>query len=337
MSENEMNNAAETNETTAEAKKAINFTDLEIVKQYIDQQVAAAIAKFTDGTETAKKAENATYLSLPSENGEGVCKIAAKWDLTRAMLYAYSPDHPNTSYNYVEVTHAEKAEKDSDGNIIKNTYCKKTDTVANAEAVNGTKIELTQTINEEADSLDNVNLVDALHRLHAKYPIALSTGKATIDAIIPIRKLIWSGSQASRTESGTFVDFTSIFNPVYSDITTYFDIGFTLSESSDAIVYHTIVGMYIHNSKIATEGEFFPFNYEMDNYGATSIPTYNAQMLNVRRASDDTLRISCNKMVLTGAGDVTNDSYTKSSCASTAISVETGKTIYLKTVHAILQ
>lgn len=73
-------------------KKAINYTDLTIVKQYIDEQVAAAIAKFVDGEKVAK--------------------------------YANSADSAQSAGTAASAT---KATNDSDGNNIAATYLKKTD------------------------------------------------------------------------------------------------------------------------------------------------------------------------------------------------------------------
>ena len=76
-------------------KKAINYTDLTIVKQYIDEQVAAAIAKFVDGDKVAK--------------------------------YAYSADSAQSAQSAVTAVSATKATNDSDGNNIAATYLKKGD------------------------------------------------------------------------------------------------------------------------------------------------------------------------------------------------------------------
>lgn len=74
---------------TNDMKKAINYTDLTIVKQYIDEQVAAAIAKFVNGEKVAK--------------------------------YANSADSAERAGS------ATKATNDSNGNNIANTYLKKDD------------------------------------------------------------------------------------------------------------------------------------------------------------------------------------------------------------------
>lgn len=76
---------------TNDMKKAINYTDLTIVKQYIDEQVAAAIAKFVGGEKVAK--------------------------------YANSADSAERAVSAVSAT---KATNDSDGNNIAATYLKKT-------------------------------------------------------------------------------------------------------------------------------------------------------------------------------------------------------------------
>lgn len=80
---------------TNDMKKAINYTDLTIVKQYIDEQVAAAIAKFVDGEKVAK--------------------------------YAYSADSAQSAQSAVTAVSATKATNDSNGNNIDYTYLKKTD------------------------------------------------------------------------------------------------------------------------------------------------------------------------------------------------------------------
>ena len=82
-------------------KKAINYTDLTIVKQYIDEQVAAAIAKFVDGEKVAK--------------------------------YANSADSARSAQS------ATKATNDSDGNNIVATYLKKTDNTYEAPYANRLK------------------------------------------------------------------------------------------------------------------------------------------------------------------------------------------------------
>lgn len=95
----------------ADQKKAINLQDLIYVKKYINDQVKAfknkLISDLTNGTVTVKKATNASTAS--------------------DAAYAIS---------------AERATKDSDGNVIKDTYYKKTDTVANAtNATNAKKLK----------------------------------------------------------------------------------------------------------------------------------------------------------------------------------------------------
>ena len=82
-------------------KKAINYTDLTIVKQYIDEQVAAAIAKFVDGEKVAK--------------------------------YANSSDSARSAQS------ATKATNDSDGNNIVATYLKKDDNTYEAPYANRLK------------------------------------------------------------------------------------------------------------------------------------------------------------------------------------------------------
>ena len=86
---------------TNDMKKAINYTDLTIVKQYIDEQVAAAIAKFVDGEKVAK--------------------------------YANSSDSARSAQS------AAKATNDSDGNNIANTYLKKDDNTYEAPYANRLK------------------------------------------------------------------------------------------------------------------------------------------------------------------------------------------------------
>ena len=86
---------------TNDMKKAINYTDLTIVKQYIDEQVAAAIAKFVDGEKVAK--------------------------------YANSADSARSAQS------ATKATNDSDGNNIVATYLKKDDKTYEAPYANRLK------------------------------------------------------------------------------------------------------------------------------------------------------------------------------------------------------
>ena len=86
---------------TNDMKKAINYTDLTIVKQYIDEQVAAAIAKFVDGEKVAK--------------------------------YANSADNARSAGT------ATKATNDSDGNNIAATYLKKADNTYEAPYANRLK------------------------------------------------------------------------------------------------------------------------------------------------------------------------------------------------------
>lgn len=86
---------------TNDMKKAINYTDLTIVKQYIDEQVAAAIAKFVDGEKVAK--------------------------------YANSADSARSAQS------ATKATNDSDGNNIVATYLKKDDNTYEAPYANRLK------------------------------------------------------------------------------------------------------------------------------------------------------------------------------------------------------
>lgn len=96
----------------AERKKAINLTDLRYVKAYIEKCVndgiAAAVKKFTDGTETAAKATDAV--------------------------------------NAKNAVNAEKATNDKDGNEFSETYYKKTDTVENAKNTDFTNAEWSEVV-----------------------------------------------------------------------------------------------------------------------------------------------------------------------------------------------
>lgn len=111
----------------ADQKKAINLQDLIYVKKYINDQVKAfknkLISDLTNGTVTVKKATNA---STASDAAYAISAGRATKDSDGNVI-------KDTYYKKTDtVASAEKATKDGDGNVISETYRKKTDTVANA-------------------------------------------------------------------------------------------------------------------------------------------------------------------------------------------------------------
>lgn len=119
----------------ADQKKAINLQDLIYVKKYINDQVKAfknkLISDLTNGTVTVKKATNA---STASDAAYAISAGRATKDSDGNVIintYYKKTDTVANATNATNAASAEKAMKDGDGNVISETYYKKTDTVAN--------------------------------------------------------------------------------------------------------------------------------------------------------------------------------------------------------------
>lgn len=122
--------------TTNDAKKAINLPDLKYVKKYVDNN----FYKKTDTVANATNAASADY-AIDADMANFATDAA----------HAYYADNAENATNATNAAQATKATQDGDGKVIKDTYYKKTDTVARATEADRISPEIiTHTLSDNA-------------------------------------------------------------------------------------------------------------------------------------------------------------------------------------------
>lgn len=175
--------------SAAEKKKAINLTDLRYVKAYIEKCVsdgiAAAVKKFTDGTETAAKATNAVNATNDKDGNEFSATYYKKSD----SLNAESTDFTNAEW------HSE--------NLSEKTYNKDTDEwVDTGYLVDGAVYEILVAPNDSAHE-----------------PILSTYEKTIAHGFIVFDKTIFNSIKSANTDGYTYL----LYNHTYIDDNTVYN------------------------------------------------------------------------------------------------------------------